>query len=175
MQACRPEGGTRSHYRWLWATMWLLGIELRTFRWAGSTLNHWAISPALYFNFLKDLSLLVFIVSSIPPYLLLFNYYLNILYLFTLYVPIWLQNLIQLDSIALGTAGVHSTGYSWSPWINWFWCFLFAGILWWLHCCESTFVFPQYFGLLSGMKGKDFQNKLIKSKLIHQVTGVREN
>jgi hypothetical protein len=25
-----PEEGTRSHYRWLWATMWLLGVELRT-------------------------------------------------------------------------------------------------------------------------------------------------
>ena len=28
MCACRPEEGTRSHYRWLLATMWLLGIEL---------------------------------------------------------------------------------------------------------------------------------------------------
>jgi hypothetical protein len=25
-----PEEGIRSHYRWLWATMWLLGIELRS-------------------------------------------------------------------------------------------------------------------------------------------------
>ena len=25
-----PEEGTRSHYRWYWATMWLLGIELTT-------------------------------------------------------------------------------------------------------------------------------------------------
>jgi hypothetical protein len=30
MYACRPEKGTRSHCRWLWAPMWLLGIELRT-------------------------------------------------------------------------------------------------------------------------------------------------
>jgi hypothetical protein len=30
----------------LWATMWLLGIELRTFRRAVGALNHWAISPA---------------------------------------------------------------------------------------------------------------------------------
>ena len=44
---CRPEDGTRPHYRWLWATMWLLGIELRTFGRAGNALNHWAISPAL--------------------------------------------------------------------------------------------------------------------------------
>jgi hypothetical protein len=41
-----PEEGIRSHYRWLWATMWLLGIELRTFGRAVSVLNRWAISPA---------------------------------------------------------------------------------------------------------------------------------
>jgi hypothetical protein len=33
-------------YRWLWTTMWLLGIELRTSGRAVSVLNHWAISPA---------------------------------------------------------------------------------------------------------------------------------
>jgi hypothetical protein len=27
---CMPEEGARSHYRWLWATMWLLRIKLRT-------------------------------------------------------------------------------------------------------------------------------------------------
>ena len=51
--ACRPEEGTRPYYRWLWATMWLLGIELRTFGRADNALNHWAISPApsvLFFN-----------------------------------------------------------------------------------------------------------------------------
>jgi hypothetical protein len=42
-----PEEGIRSHYRWLSATMWLLGIELRTSGRAVSALNHWAISPAL--------------------------------------------------------------------------------------------------------------------------------
>jgi hypothetical protein len=26
-----PEEGVRSHYGWLWATMWLLGFELQTF------------------------------------------------------------------------------------------------------------------------------------------------
>jgi hypothetical protein len=25
-----PEEGIRFYYRWLWATIWLLGIELRT-------------------------------------------------------------------------------------------------------------------------------------------------
>ena len=35
------------HYRWLWATMWLLGIELRTSRRAVSALNLWAIALAL--------------------------------------------------------------------------------------------------------------------------------
>ena len=43
-----PEEGTGSHYRWLGATMWLLGIELRT---SGCS-YHCAISPALsvYFH-----------------------------------------------------------------------------------------------------------------------------
>ena len=41
-----PEEGVRPHYRWLWATMWLLGFELRTSGRAVSALNHWAISPA---------------------------------------------------------------------------------------------------------------------------------
>ena len=47
-----PEEDIRFHCRWLWATIWLLGIELRTPGRAAS-LNHWAISPAphsvLYF------------------------------------------------------------------------------------------------------------------------------
>ena len=34
------------HYRWLWATMWWLGIELRTSGRTVSALYHWAISPA---------------------------------------------------------------------------------------------------------------------------------
>jgi hypothetical protein len=41
-----PEEGIRSHCRWLWATMRLLGIELMTFRRAASALNRGAISPA---------------------------------------------------------------------------------------------------------------------------------
>jgi hypothetical protein len=40
------EEGVKSHYGWLWATMWLLGFELRTFGRAASALNHRAISPA---------------------------------------------------------------------------------------------------------------------------------
>ena len=43
---CRSEEGTRSHYRWLWAIMWLLGIELMTSGRVVSALNLWAISPA---------------------------------------------------------------------------------------------------------------------------------
>ena len=39
------------HYRWLWATMWLLGIELRTSGRAVSALNRWAISPAQTWRF----------------------------------------------------------------------------------------------------------------------------
>jgi hypothetical protein len=42
-----PGEGIRSHYRWLWAIMWLLGMELRTSgRTVVGALNHWAISPA---------------------------------------------------------------------------------------------------------------------------------
>ena len=41
-----PEEGIGSHYRWLWATMWLLGIELRTLWRAVSAPNRWAFSPA---------------------------------------------------------------------------------------------------------------------------------
>ena len=40
------EEDIRSHYRWLWDTVWLLGIELRIYWRAVSALNHWAISPA---------------------------------------------------------------------------------------------------------------------------------
>jgi hypothetical protein len=43
------EEGIESHYRWLWATMWLLGFELRTSGRVVSALNCWAISPAQIF------------------------------------------------------------------------------------------------------------------------------
>ena len=42
---------------WLWATMWLLGFELRTSVSAGSFLNHWAISPAQKGYFFKQILL----------------------------------------------------------------------------------------------------------------------
>jgi hypothetical protein len=35
-----PEEGIGSHYIWLWATMWLLEIELRTSERTVSALNH---------------------------------------------------------------------------------------------------------------------------------------
>jgi len=41
-----PKEDIRSRYRWLWATMLLLGFELRTPGRAVRALNHWAISPA---------------------------------------------------------------------------------------------------------------------------------
>jgi len=49
-----PEEGIRSDYRWLWATMWLLGIELRTPGRAVVALNHWAIPPAQVISFLQE-------------------------------------------------------------------------------------------------------------------------
>jgi hypothetical protein len=36
-----------SYYGWLWATMWLLGFELRTSGRAINALNRWASSAAL--------------------------------------------------------------------------------------------------------------------------------
>jgi hypothetical protein len=44
MYTCEPEEGIRSHHRWLWATMWLLGFELRTSGRSVGALNRWAIS-----------------------------------------------------------------------------------------------------------------------------------
>jgi hypothetical protein len=45
------EGIGDAHYRWLWATMWLLGIELRTCGRTVSALNCWDISPAWFSPF----------------------------------------------------------------------------------------------------------------------------
>jgi len=46
-----PEEGIGSHYRCQWATMLLLGIELRTSGRAVSAPNHWAISPPMFMFF----------------------------------------------------------------------------------------------------------------------------
>lgn len=52
MYACRPEEGTRSQYRWLWATMWLIAGNWIQGIWK-SILNLWAISLAQINLFLK--------------------------------------------------------------------------------------------------------------------------
>jgi hypothetical protein len=49
MYTCITEESLRSHYRQLWATMWLRGIELRTFGRVAIAHNCWAVSPAPYF------------------------------------------------------------------------------------------------------------------------------
>jgi hypothetical protein len=46
LSSATPEEGIRSHYRWLWAAMWLVRTELRTSRRADSVLSRCAISPA---------------------------------------------------------------------------------------------------------------------------------
>ena len=46
-----PEEGIRSHYRWLWAILWLLEIELRISGRTASVLNHWTMSSVLLFTF----------------------------------------------------------------------------------------------------------------------------
>jgi hypothetical protein len=48
-----PEEGIRFCYRWLWATIWLLEIELRTSGRAISALNLWAIFPVSYLFIFK--------------------------------------------------------------------------------------------------------------------------
>jgi hypothetical protein len=57
MSSDTPEKGIRSYYRWLWATMWLLGIELRTSRRIVSALNCWAISPSPKIELFKKMDL----------------------------------------------------------------------------------------------------------------------
>ena len=61
--ACMPEEGTRSHYRWLWATMWLPGIELRT---SGRAR---VISPTLY-RFSLRVGLMAWILVELSWHLL---------------------------------------------------------------------------------------------------------
>ena len=53
MSSDTPEEGIRSYYRWLWATTWLLGFELRTSGRTVNALTHWAISPAPKFLLLN--------------------------------------------------------------------------------------------------------------------------
>lgn len=48
-----PEEGIRPHCRWLWTTMWLLGIEPGISGRAVSNPNWWAISWAPLFKVLK--------------------------------------------------------------------------------------------------------------------------
>jgi len=55
-----PEEGIRSHYRRLWATTWLLEIELGTSGRAVIALNRWAISPAQKSTFSTDFYMSVY-------------------------------------------------------------------------------------------------------------------
>ena len=66
MCAWRPGGGARSHYRWSWATVWVLGIELWTPRRVASALNCWVISPALVS--ISNPWLFVFLVQAKDPF-----------------------------------------------------------------------------------------------------------
>jgi MYXO-CTERM domain-containing protein len=61
MCACRPEEGTRSPYRWLWVTMWLLGLEHRISRRAASS------EPSLqpWSGLLKQVSFLKWVKSKL--------------------------------------------------------------------------------------------------------------
>ena len=59
VSADKPEESIRSHYRWLWATMWLLETELRTSGRTVNVLNCWAISPCPDIGFFLFLSILL--------------------------------------------------------------------------------------------------------------------
>jgi hypothetical protein len=68
MYACKPEEGTRSHHRWLRATMWLLEIELKTNGKVASTFNLRAISPAFKVNFKYTNRLIILQDIFIPSF-----------------------------------------------------------------------------------------------------------
>jgi len=82
------EEGIRSHYKWLWSTMWLLGINLRTSGRAVSTINLWAISLAQHFLFVC-LFIYLFINFNLV-FLLVHPLLLNIL-LLLLQIPLKLS------------------------------------------------------------------------------------
>ena len=90
---CYPEEGIRFHYRWLWATIWSLGVELRTSGRAASALNGWAISPALVFVkcFVDFIIETTWLADSF--YWKGFNYWLNCFVrgLFLAYTSSWVK------------------------------------------------------------------------------------
>lgn len=74
-----PEEGTRSHDRWLWVTMWFLGIKFSTSAKAEITLTCWAISTApVIFNVLQFIILLVYI--HFTKWVSLWYFYMHIIY-----------------------------------------------------------------------------------------------
>lgn len=58
LSSCTSEEGIKSHYRWLWATMWWLGIKFRISR-MSSILNCWSIFPGHLILFFKRLILIM--------------------------------------------------------------------------------------------------------------------
>ena len=74
LSSVTPEEGVRSHYRWLWATTWLLGIELRTSgRAVISALNHCANSPAPSFCICKKTDFLSLWMFYIVIFILMWS------------------------------------------------------------------------------------------------------
>jgi hypothetical protein len=69
-----PEEGIKPHYRWLWANMWLLGIELRTSGRAVSALNQWAISLTQIF-YIFTVTLCVLTMSRCSLTITLYDLY----------------------------------------------------------------------------------------------------
>jgi hypothetical protein len=64
-----PEEGIRSPNRWLWVTMWLLEIELRTCGRAVSALIHWDNSAAPALEILINITYHTCLVVQVPSFI----------------------------------------------------------------------------------------------------------
>lgn len=72
MSTCMTEEGIRFHYIWLWATTWLLGIELRISGRTTSAFNHWAISSPWFWHLECNMPLRSSLVNSFVGFLCFF-------------------------------------------------------------------------------------------------------
>ena len=89
LYACKTEEGSRPHYRWLWASMLLVGIELKTFGGTGNALKHWAISPALITTIFKLVKVCVILYLDNDSFVFLPNYTLGYLQFCFKFYTLW--------------------------------------------------------------------------------------
>jgi hypothetical protein len=115
-----PEEHIRSHYRWLWATRWLLGIELCTSGRAVSALHPWAmLQPHIFLfqsltcSFLQRLYFIVnfFMIVHIIFFVLHLGIIPNILFWFGFFVCLFLFLFLffwdRVTLCCLGCPGTH--------------------------------------------------------------------